>query len=330
MLRPTDCTGTPFEKLQYLPTDGRPVTTWNNRDEAFLDIARGLRKVVEEFRSTQEQETAASRRQYCDKLYEHWHMLDFKGIMHGDMNRPMSIPLTEVFVLPDVLVGVPEDETIEREEAGSGADDKAGGLGVDEDGEVVTEYYVMTPEGWQLRKAAQTREKRIVRHREDLPTVVAKHRRLIILGDPGSGKSTLLRQIMLLLAQGDEAFSAVFPQLAGMSSALPLYIPLAAYAESWLSTAPGERSLKQFLPKYLCEHYLDIYVDLLYQELEQGNVFVLLDGLDEIPDASLRMQIVRHVETFTQSFPKNRFIITSRIVGYKEAPLAAPKAGYGG
>jgi HEAT repeat protein len=32
---------------------------------------------------------------------------------------------------------------------------------------------------------------------------------------------------------------------------------------------------------------------------------------------------VRQVEAFTQTFPKNRFLITSRIVGYREAPLAA-------
>src|SRR5262245_11939596 len=35
------------------------------------------------------------------------------------------------------------------------------------------------------------------------------------------------------------------------------------------------------------------------------------------------MQIVRQIEAFTQAYPKNRFVVTSRIVGYKDAPLAA-------
>ena len=52
-------------------------------------------------------------------------------------------------------------------------------------------------------------------------------------------------------------------------------------------------------------------------------LLLLFDGLDEISDASLRMQIVRQVEMFTQSYPTNRFIITSRIVGYTEAPVSA-------
>jgi WD40 repeat protein len=48
ILRPVDWKGTPFEKLQALPKNGKPVTKWSPRDTAFLDIARGIRTVVEE------------------------------------------------------------------------------------------------------------------------------------------------------------------------------------------------------------------------------------------------------------------------------------------
>jgi WD40 repeat protein len=48
ILRPTDWHSAPFGKLQALPTNGKPVTTWSSRDEAFLDIARGVRKAIEE------------------------------------------------------------------------------------------------------------------------------------------------------------------------------------------------------------------------------------------------------------------------------------------
>lgn len=37
-----------FAKLQALPKDAKPVTTWNNSDEAFLDIARGIRRAAQE------------------------------------------------------------------------------------------------------------------------------------------------------------------------------------------------------------------------------------------------------------------------------------------
>jgi DNA-binding NarL/FixJ family response regulator len=48
ILRPVDWTGTPFSKLQALPKDGKPITIWANEDEAFLDVAKGLRRITEQ------------------------------------------------------------------------------------------------------------------------------------------------------------------------------------------------------------------------------------------------------------------------------------------
>jgi hypothetical protein len=47
ILRSVDWRGAPFAKLQALPKDGKPVTSWPNQDEAFTDVARGIRSVVE-------------------------------------------------------------------------------------------------------------------------------------------------------------------------------------------------------------------------------------------------------------------------------------------
>lgn len=46
ILRPCDWATAPFGKLNPLPKDGKPVTSWPNQDEAFTDIARGIRKVA--------------------------------------------------------------------------------------------------------------------------------------------------------------------------------------------------------------------------------------------------------------------------------------------
>ncbi|HEX4950874.1 MAG TPA: TIR domain-containing protein [Blastocatellia bacterium] len=46
-LRPTNWSGAPFSELQALPTDRKHVTTWTNRDEAFVNIAEGIEKAVE-------------------------------------------------------------------------------------------------------------------------------------------------------------------------------------------------------------------------------------------------------------------------------------------
>ncbi|HEY6285279.1 MAG TPA: toll/interleukin-1 receptor domain-containing protein [Ktedonobacteraceae bacterium] len=48
IIRPVDWHKAPFGKLHALPKDGIPVTTWPNQDEAFLNIVKGIRLVVED------------------------------------------------------------------------------------------------------------------------------------------------------------------------------------------------------------------------------------------------------------------------------------------
>lgn len=47
-----------------------------------------------------------------------------------------------------------------------------------------------------------------------------------------------------------------------------------------------------------------------------------MDGLDEVMSGSQRLQMVRSVESFVNRYKQNRFVVTSRIVGYRAAPLA--------
>ena len=48
IIRPCLWTETPFQSLQALPTDGVPVSTSSNPDEAWLNVAQGLLEVVNE------------------------------------------------------------------------------------------------------------------------------------------------------------------------------------------------------------------------------------------------------------------------------------------
>jgi nucleoside phosphorylase len=49
LLRPVSWQGAPFGKLQVLPDNAQPVTTWRNRDEALLAVAQGIERVVKEW-----------------------------------------------------------------------------------------------------------------------------------------------------------------------------------------------------------------------------------------------------------------------------------------
>jgi hypothetical protein len=48
ILRPVDWLRSPIGKLQALPKDAKPVTSWHKRDEALLDVAKGVWRVAEE------------------------------------------------------------------------------------------------------------------------------------------------------------------------------------------------------------------------------------------------------------------------------------------
>jgi hypothetical protein len=73
LLRPVDWTGALFAKLHALPTSGKPVTMWSNHDEAFSDVAQGIRKLADNLRARRRQKFEEKQRvsaQYKQKVEE--------------------------------------------------------------------------------------------------------------------------------------------------------------------------------------------------------------------------------------------------------------------
>jgi formylglycine-generating enzyme required for sulfatase activity len=137
---------------------------------------------------------------------------------------------------------------------------------------------------------------------------LGQHGRVIVIGDPGSGKSTLLKYLALRLASESKA-------------PLPILVPLNAYAE-----ALGEDkdlNLQTYLPRYFAglAHGLSSLHLLFDSALNKGQAVVLLDGLDEVQIH--RGHLIHKIESFASeiSAKGNKLIVTSRIVGYKDAPL---------
>jgi len=49
LLRPTYWEDAPFSGLQLLPTDSKPITRWQDRDEAFRDVVKGISTAIKTF-----------------------------------------------------------------------------------------------------------------------------------------------------------------------------------------------------------------------------------------------------------------------------------------
>lgn len=74
ILRPVIWEDAPFSKLQVLPTNGIPVTRWQDRDEALWDVAKGIREVVKDMLSSlkTEEERLQERQRQANKMLEEY------------------------------------------------------------------------------------------------------------------------------------------------------------------------------------------------------------------------------------------------------------------
>lgn len=68
-IRPVYSEGAPFAGLQALPTDAKPVSTWKDHDEAWLDVVRGIRTTIERFRASKS--ASPGRADQADPLPAH-------------------------------------------------------------------------------------------------------------------------------------------------------------------------------------------------------------------------------------------------------------------
>jgi hypothetical protein len=71
LVRPYDLGADPFGSLRVLPTDKRPVESWPSQEEAWANVAGGIREAV--LQLTRD-ESAAPTRAFLSSLVAPWHI----------------------------------------------------------------------------------------------------------------------------------------------------------------------------------------------------------------------------------------------------------------
>ena len=165
-----------------------------------------------------------------------------------------------------------------------------------------------------------------------------RHRHLVLLGDPGSGKSTFVNFVALCLAGEflehaevnlkrlttpvpQEEMDKEKPQRWDHGPLLPVRIILRDFAARGLPP-PGTKTTAEHLWQFVADELKseglgDFAEDLRIELLKKGGL-VLIDGLDEVPEASQRrVQIKQAVESLAAVYAHCRILVTSRTYAYQ-------------
>ncbi len=116
-----------------------------------------------------------------------------------------------------------------------------------------------------------------------------QYKKLMVLGKPGSGKSTFLRHIAIACCKGEF---------------LPDYIPI--FIELKNINASNFNLFNEIAQEFELDNEEETK-----KLLKNGEVLILLDGLDEVP-SQFRQTVQNNIGQFSQEYYQNRFILTCR------------------
>jgi HEAT repeat protein len=235
---------------------------------------------------------------------------DYRGIEGGTREEhAASLPLDDVYVLPWL---VPErDQADTRDREGKLLRDLLydQDLGPEERAKREEEFAILTGERWRAGQKEGAKG-------GSVDQVLSEVRHAVVIGGPGVGKSTLTRFLARSFSLDREAMKERLGDRSGWGDhdLTPIVLPLAGYTDA--RARQQDLSLRDYLDDILVHCGGEALQAAMDQELQAGRVFLLLDGVDEIPDSRERILVVKAVDRFLADHAANRFLLTSRPYGY--------------
>src|SRR6266849_3537570 len=280
ILRPVDWQGTPFAHLQCLPPDAKPVTTWPDRDEAFLAVAKGIRTAIVELRASSGTLPYSSLPPMTIPPASHGQVGtgSLASVLQG-RNRQWMLERVRTFWVEGVL-----------EQSLHGAALIA--LQLHQQPEAVANPWRLVVQesdqpGWPLPP------------RTPITQVYDDARgELLILGEPGCGKTTLLLELAReLLDRAQKNGSLPVPVVFNLSTWAAKQQPIA----DWLVE---ELNAKYQVPRKFGQSWVD-----------EGLILPLLDGLDEV-SGEHRAACIDTINAYRRSHGLVPTVVCSRSAEY--------------
>jgi len=127
------------------------------------------------------------------------------------------------------------------------------------------------------------------------------HPIISIVGKSKSGKTTLLKHLTLKSCKENLEIQR--------RTVVPVFITLREYLESG-------KNLREYINDILERYDFPKAKDFIEKDLKKGRCQLFLDGFDELASKERKQIITREIEKFICGYPKNQFIVTSRVAGY--------------
>ena len=276
---------------------------------------------------------------YLEWLIAENSYLKMSGVMQ--VNRQVDIFLDQIYVSLQAqrrqeIIDTSESREIEAVTVLKSPSNfsRGKGTGIDFDDRDESEYYQPVRE-----KITSISSTKTITEKVELSQAVKANSYSVILGAPGAGKTTLLRYLALHFATAKRDDQKIV--IAGEikedlgKTLLPIFFRIADYAEK-LKQEPNltlitylEQFYRQWKAHFQAQGEIETEVaEFLLDAMRQGKCLMLLDGLDEVFDQESRREIVESINQFVDEFPHNKYVITSRIAGYRDVQLSSRFAEY--
>lgn len=108
VIRAVDWSDSEISKIQGLPKDARPISSWENADEAWLDVISGLKNHIQNFepKTTVVTSIVNSTEISCSKFINDW-LVDTEIVLtHRKVNQ---VSLKDIYVIPDIELESKDD-----------------------------------------------------------------------------------------------------------------------------------------------------------------------------------------------------------------------------
>lgn len=142
---------------------------------------------------------------------------------------------------------------------------------------------------------------------------VERYSKLMVLGKPGAGKTTFLQYLAVQCNQG-----------RFQTHLVPVFIPLKNFAEDALDA--GNFRLFDYISQDF--NHAGVCTQDVETLLGQSRLLILLDGLDEVPEAASD-EVIKQIRKLSDQYYKNQIVITCRIAaqeyrfrGFTEVEIA--------